>query len=56
MAARNRSMIAQRDGVADVPQEIQQQRVRTLKRLFELFEENNAAEEVRRLKIEDRGF
>ena len=35
---------------------IRQQHVRTLKRLFEIFEGNDAAEEVRRLKMEDQGF
>jgi hypothetical protein len=39
--------------VAGVPKRIRQQRVRTLKRLFEIFEGNDAAEEVRRLKMED---
>ena len=55
-AARQRSLIAQRDSVAGVPGRIRQQRVRTLKRLFEIFEGNDAAEEVRRLKREDQGF
>jgi Trm5-related predicted tRNA methylase len=51
-----RSLIAQRDSVAGVPKRIRQQRVRILKRLFEIFEGNDAAEEVRRLKMEDQGF
>jgi len=51
-----RSVIAQRDAVAGVPKRLRQQRVRTLKRLFEIFEGNDAAEEVRRLKAEDKGF
>ena len=51
-----RSLIAQRDALAGVPKEIRQRRVRTLKQLFEMFEGNNAAEEVRRLKMEDQGF
>lgn len=51
-----RSLIAQRDVLAGVPKEIRQRRVRTLKQLFEMFEGNNAAEEVRRLKMEDQGF
>lgn len=51
-----RSLIAQRDSVAGVPKGTRQQRVRTLKRLFELFEGNDAVEEVRRLKMEDQGF
>ena len=51
-----RSLIAQRDSVAGMTRRARQQRIRTLKRLFELFEGNDAAEEVRRLKIEDQGF
>jgi hypothetical protein len=51
-----RSVIAQRDAVIGVTKQTRQQRVRTLKRLFEIFEGNNAAEEVRRLKMEDQGF
>jgi hypothetical protein len=51
-----RSLIAHRDVLAGVPKEIRQRRVRTLKQLFEMFEGNNAAEEVRRLKTEDQGF
>jgi hypothetical protein len=51
-----RSLIAQRDSVAGVPKRRRQQRVAILKRLFEIFEGNDAAEEVRRLKMEDQGF
>jgi hypothetical protein len=51
-----RSLIAQRDSLAGVPGEIRQQRVDTLQRLFDLFEGNDAAAEVRRLKAEDQGF
>ncbi len=51
-----RSVIAQRDSLAGVPKGTRQQRVRILKRLFEIFEGNAAAEEVRRLKMEDQGF
>ena len=51
-----RSLIAQRDAVAGVTKRNRQERVKTLKRLFELFEGNDAAEEVRRLKTEDQGF
>lgn len=45
-----RSLIAQRDSVAGVPKRRRQQRVAIPKRLFEIFEGNDAAEEVRRLK------
>lgn len=51
-----RSVIAQRDALAGVPKEVRQRRVRALKQLFEMFKENDAAEEVRRLKMEDHGF
>ena len=51
-----RSLIAQRDAVAGVPKQIRQRRVKTLQRLFEMFEGNDAAEEVHRLKREDSGF
>jgi hypothetical protein len=51
-----RSLIAQRNSVAGVPKRTRQQRVRTLKRLFEIFEGNDATEEVSRLKVEDQGF
>ena len=51
-----RSLIAQRDSVAGVPKGARQQRVRILKRLFEIFEGNDASEEVRRLKMDDQGF
>ena len=51
-----RSLIAQRDSVAGVPKEARQQRVKILKRLFELFKGNDSVEEVRRLKLEDQGF
>ena len=51
-----RSLIAQRDSVAGVTKRTREQRVKTLKRLFEIFEGNDATEEVRRLKSEDQGF
>jgi hypothetical protein len=51
-----RSLIAQRDSEAGVPKRTRQQRARILKHLFEIFEGNDAAEEVHRLKIEDQGF
>jgi hypothetical protein len=38
--------------VAGVPKQTRQQRVRSLKRLFEIFEGSDAAEEIRRLKRE----
>ena len=51
-----RSLIAQRDAAAGVPRGTRRERVRTLRRLFALFDENDAAEEVRRLKLQDQDF
>lgn len=51
-----RSLIAQRDSVAGVSRQLRQQRLKSLKRLFDIFDGNDAAEEVRRLKSEDAGF
>jgi antitoxin component of RelBE/YafQ-DinJ toxin-antitoxin module len=51
-----RSLVAQRDSVAGVTKSAREQRVKTLKRLFEIFDGNDAAAEVRRLKSEDQGF
>jgi hypothetical protein len=51
-----RAVVRHRDAVYGVPAANRQQRKRALKRLFELFEGHDAAEEVRRLKAEDRGF
>lgn len=54
--ATRRALIRQRDAEVGVPRERRQQRVRALKRLVDLFAENDAAEEIRRLKAEDPGF
>ena len=51
-----RAVIRHRDAVYGVPASSRQQRRQALKRLFELFEGHDAAEEVRRLKAEDHGF
>lgn len=51
-----RAVIHHRDAVYGVPAKSRQQRKQALKRLFELFEGHDAAEEVRRLKSEDQGF
>jgi hypothetical protein len=51
-----RSLIAQKESVTGVARRVRQQRGRALRRLFAIFEGNDAAEEVRRLKAEDRGF
>lgn len=51
-----RSVIAQRDTAAGVSRNARKVRMRILARLFELFEGNDAEEEVRRLKLQDEGF
>jgi hypothetical protein len=51
-----RAVIRHRDAVYGVPAASRQQRKQALKRLFELFDGHDAAEEVRRLKSEGRGF
>lgn len=51
-----RSVIRQRDLVVGLPAERLAQRQRALRRAFELFEGNDPAAEVRRLKSQDTGF
>ena len=51
-----RSVIRQRDLTAGVAGKRRAQRARALRRAFELFEGNDPAAEVRRLKSEDAGF
>lgn len=51
-----RSLIAQRDVANGVPRGVRKERLRILRRLFELFEDHDAAEEVARLKRQDEGF
>jgi hypothetical protein len=54
--AMRRALVRQRDADVGVPAARRRERVRALRRLFDLFEDNDAAAEVRRLKEEDRGF
>jgi hypothetical protein len=54
--ATRRALIRQRDVELGVPRERRQERVQALGRLFDLFADNDAAAEVRRLKAEDEGF
>ena len=51
-----RAVVRHRDAVYGVPAASRKQRKQALKRLFELFEGHDAAEEVARLKAEDQGF
>jgi hypothetical protein len=54
--ATRRALIRQRDVELGIPRERRRERVQTLGRLFDLFADNDAAAEVRRLKAEDEGF
>lgn len=54
--AMRRALIRQRDAELGVPRQERKERVRALARLFDLFADNDAAAEVRRLKAEDSGF
>jgi hypothetical protein len=51
-----RAVLGYRDGLLGVSPKLREQRRRALRELFELFEGNDAEEEVRRLKKEDQGF
>jgi hypothetical protein len=51
-----RAVLRHRASLIGVPPESRQERVRLLKRLFELFEGTDPEEEIRRLKSEDEGF
>jgi len=51
-----RSVIRQRDLAVGPPADRRAQRTRALRRAFELFEGNDPAAEVRRLKSQDAGF
>jgi hypothetical protein len=53
--AMRRALIRQRDAEVGVPRERRRRRVRALRRLFGLFEGNDPAAEIRRLKAEDDG-
>jgi hypothetical protein len=54
--ATRRALIRQRDVEIGVPAERRRERVKALRRLFDLFAGNDARAEVRRLKAEDEGF
>jgi len=54
--ATRRALIRQRDVELGVPRERRRERVQALRRLFDLFADNDADAEVRRLKAEDEGF
>lgn len=54
--AMRRALIRQRDVEVGIPRERRRERTRALRHLFDLFEDNDPAAEVRRLKAEDAGF
>ena len=51
-----RAVLRHRDAVLGIPASRRQERVRVLNRLFDLFEDHDAADEVRRLEVQDEGF
>lgn len=51
-----RAVLRHRDTVLGIPPARRSERVRTLERLFDLFQDRDPADEVRRLKGEDEGF
>ena len=51
-----RAVVRHRDAVFGISNETRRGRVKTLERLFELFEGHDAEEEIRRLKDQDEGF
>ena len=51
-----RAIVRQRDALLGVPSARRKERVRILERLFQQFQGNDPAEEVRRLKEDDESF
>jgi hypothetical protein len=54
--ATRRALVRQRDAELGVPRKRRQLRTRALRRLFELFADNDPRSEIKRLKAEDEGF
>ena len=54
--ATRRALIRQRDAEIGVPAQRRRERAKALRRLFDLFADNNPKAEVRGLKAEDQGF
>ena len=54
--ATRRALVRQRDAEMGVPRRRRRERVLALRRLFDLFAENDPRAEIRRLKAEDDGF
>ena len=51
-----RAVLRHRDAVLGIPSAQRSERVQTLERLFDLFQDHDPADEVRRLKEGDEGF
>ena len=51
-----RAVLRHRDAVFGIPRSRRRERVQVLNRLFDLFEDHDAADEIRRLKEQDEGF
>lgn len=51
-----RAVKRHRDVVFGIPLQARKERKQVLKRLFDLFEDHDADEEIRRLKEQDEGF
>jgi hypothetical protein len=54
--ATRRALVRQRDAEIGVPRRRRRERVLALRRLFDLFSENDPGAEIKRLKAEDEGF
>jgi hypothetical protein len=54
--ATRRALVRQRDAEIGVPRRRRRERVLALRRLFDLFAENDPRAEIKRLKAEDEGF
>jgi hypothetical protein len=54
--ATRRALVRQRDAEIGVPRRRRRERAQALRRLFELFAENDPRAEIKRLKAEDEGF
>jgi len=54
--ATRRALVRQRDAELGVPRKRRHERVQALRRLFDLFADNDPRGEVGRLKTEDDGF
>ena len=54
--ATRRALVRQRDAELGLPRERRHERARAMRRLFELFSDNDPRAEIKRLKAEDEGF